>query len=309
MTIQTVTVFGATGEQGRHQPRELLKQGYNVRVVSRNLERLDHPDFEGTEKVVADFDDAASVDRALAGVDAIFYQVKSFVPPAVIVAQTETVRTAAAKAGVQLIIVNSSMWAPDEPSDKAQSEWVLSDCVYAMEETMMAGSVPVIVLRPTLFMSNLLGPWVADSLRNGVYRYCHKPNLLADWICLEDVAQFMVAALKKPEFAGQKIMIGGPDRLRTLEMVELIGKAIETDLRFEYVPPRAFAEEFWNVAGAMLMLPHDEFVENFARFYTMNNEDPRSPFQADVEAALELFPEVTLTSMRDWAARQNWSAS
>lgn len=309
MTIETVTVFGATGMQGRHQPRELLKHGYKVRVVSRKLERLDHPDFEGTEKLAANFDDAASVDRALVGADAIFYQVQSFVPPAVIMAQTETVRRAAANAGVQLIIVNSSMWAPDEPSGKAQSDWLLSDCVYSMEETMRAGSIPVIVFRPTLFMSNLHGPWVKNSLRNGVYRYCHKPDLLADWICLEDVAQFMVAALKKPELAGRKIMIGGPDRLRTLDMVELIGKAMGTELRFEYVPPRAFAEEFWNVAGAMLGLSHDEFVENFGGFYTMNNEDPRAPFQADVEAALELFPEVKLTSMHEWAARQDWSVA
>ena len=36
-------------------------------------------------------------------------------------------------------------------------------------------------------------------------------------------------------------------------------------------------------------------------------EDPRHPFQADVKAALELFPEVKLTSMREWAARQDWS--
>lgn len=35
MSIQKVIVFGATGMQGRQQPRELLKRGYQVRVVSR----------------------------------------------------------------------------------------------------------------------------------------------------------------------------------------------------------------------------------------------------------------------------------
>lgn len=302
MTIQTVIVFGATGTQGRQQPRELLKHGYKVRVVSRKPDQLNGPDFDGTEKMVADYDDPASIDRAMEGVDAVFYQAQSFIDPQRINQQTETVRKAAEKAGVQLIIVNSSMWAPDEPSGQSQFDGVLS-----MEETMHAGSIPVIVFRPTLFMSNLHGDWVKDNLRRGLYRYCHKPDLLADWICLEDVAQFMVAALKKPELAGRKIMIGGPDKFRTLDVVKLVGEAMGKELRFKYVTPRDFGEEFWSLWGASSGLEHDEFVDSFDSFYTMNNEDPRHPFQANVKAALELFPEVKLTPMREWAARQDWS--
>lgn len=302
MTIETVIVFGATGMQGRQQPRELLKNGYNVKVVSRKLELLDGPDFDSTQKIVADYNDPDSIDRAVEGADAVFYQAQSFLDPALIQAQTETVRKAAEKAGVQLIIVNSSMWAPDEPSGQSQF-----DCVLSMEEAMRDGSIPVIVFRPTLFMSNLHGDWVKNNLRNGLYRYSHPSDLLADWICLEDVAQFMVAALKKPELAGRKIMIGGPDRLRTRDVVELVGQAMGKELRFEYVPPRDFAEEFWNLWGASSGMTHDEFVDNFDSFYTMNIEDPRRPFEADLKATQVLFPEVKLTSMRDWAARQDWS--
>lgn len=302
MAIEKVIVFGATGMQGRQQPRELLKHGYKVRVVSRKLELLDGPDFEGTEKVIADYDDPASIDAAVQGMDAIFYQAQSMGDVERCNRQTETVRKAAEKAGVQLIIVNSSMWAPDEPCGQYNFDGVLS-----MEETMRAGPIPVIVFRPTLFMSNLHGDWVKDNLRKGLYRYCHKPDLASDWICLEDVAQFMVAALKKPELAGRKIGIGGPDRLTTLQVVDLVGEAMGKKLRFEHVTPRQFGEEFWNLWGDKMGISHEAFVDGFDSFYTMNNEDPRKPFQADVKAALELFPEVKLTTMRDWAARQDWS--
>ena len=47
-------------------------------------------------------------------------------------------------------------------------------------------------------------------------------------------------------------------------------------------------------------------MDGFDSFYTMNNEDPRHPFQADVKAALKLLP-IKLTDMRTWAARQDWS--
>jgi NAD(P)H dehydrogenase (quinone) len=95
MAIEKVIVFGATGMQGRQQPRELLKHGYKVRVVSRKLEQLDGPDFEGTEKMVADYDDPASIERAVEGVDAIFYQAQSMGDVERCDRQTETVRKAA----------------------------------------------------------------------------------------------------------------------------------------------------------------------------------------------------------------------
>ena len=302
MTIGTVIVFGATGMQGRQQPRELLKHGYKVRVVSRKLEQLDGPDFEGTAKMLADYDDPASIAAAMQGVDAVFYQAQSMGDVERCNRQTETVRKAAEQAGVELIVVNSSMWAPDEPCGQYNFDGVL-----AMEEVMRAGTVPVITFRPTLFMSNLHGDWVKDNLRKGLYRYCHKPDLASDWICLEDVAQFMVAALKHPELAGRKIGIGGPDRLTTLDVVDLVGKAMGHKLRFEHVTPRQFGEEFWDLWGNITGLTHDQFVDGFDSFYTMNNDDPRKPFQANVKAALDLFPEVRLTSMRDWVARQDWS--
>lgn len=302
MTIEKVIVFGATGMQGRKQPRELIKHGYTVRVTSRMLEQLDEPDFAGADKITANYDDPASIDAALEGMDAIFYQAQSMGDVDRCNRQTETVRKAAEKAGVQLIIVNSSMWAPDEPCGQYTFDGVLS-----MEETMRAGPIPVITFRPTLFMSNLHGDWVKDNLRKGLYRYCHNPDLASDWMCLEDVAQFMVAALRKPELAGSKISIGGPNRLTTLQVVDLVGKAMGKQLRFEHVTPRQFGEEFWDLWGSKMGISHQAFVDGFDSFYTMNNEDPRKPFQADVKAALELFPEVRLTTMVDWAARQDWS--
>ena len=210
-------VFGATGMQGRQQPRELLSQGCARRQSKAGA--ACRPDFDGAEKMIADYEDPASIDAAIESVDAIFYQAQSMGDVERCNRQTETVRKAAEKAGVELIVVNSSMWAPDEPCGQYNFDGVLS-----MEEIMRAGPIPVVVFRPTLFMSNLHGDRIKDNLRKGLYRYCHKPDLASDWICLEDVAQFMVAALKKPELAGRKIGIGGADRLTTLEVVDLVGE-------------------------------------------------------------------------------------
>lgn len=302
MAIKSVVVFGATGTQGRPQVRELVAQGYKARAVSRKAALLDHPDFDGAEKVVADYDDIASIESAVQGVEAIFYQAQSMGDAERVVRQTEVVRKAAEKAGVRIIVVNSSMKVPAEPAEQ-----YTFDGVIAMENAMRDGPIPVIVFRPTLFMSNLHGDWIKNNLRKGLYRYCHKPDLAADWICLEDVAQFMVAALDRPELTGRKIPIGGPNRLRTLEVVDLVGEAMGKTMTFEQITPRQFGEEFWELWGPSTGLTHEEFVDRFDTFYQMNNDHPGQPFQADVKAAQQLFPTVKLTDMRNWASRQDWS--
>lgn len=225
----------------------MVAQSYRVKAVSRDAPSLQHPDFAGAEHVRADYGDTASLDAALSGVDAIFYQGYSVGDVGLFNRQAESVRKAAERAGIKLIVVNSSMWAPDEPVGQYYFDGKL-----AMEETMRAGPIPVIVFRPTLFMSNLLGDWIKPNLMNkGLYRYAHRLDLQADWICLEDVAKFMVAALHRPDLAGRKISIGGPERLRTADVIQILSAALGKELTYEYVTPRQFGEEFYNLWGTL----------------------------------------------------------
>jgi len=301
MDIRTVIVFGATGAQGRPQVKELIKQGYNVKAVSRDANSLAHADFAGAEHVRADYENVVQLQSAMEYVDAVFFQAPSMGAVDRVNRYAAAVRDAAKHAGVQLIIVNSSMWAPDEPIGQ-----VTFDGVLAMEEIFRAGDVPVIVFRPTLFMSNLHGDWIKPNLRKGIYRYAHKPDLESDWIALEDVARFMVAALKRPDLIGRKIHIGGPQRLKTADVVAILSDAIGRSLDYQYVTPRQFGEEFFELWGPGTGLQREDFVSGFDTFYTFNNEAPQKPFQADVQAALALIP-IELTDMRSWAKRQDWN--
>jgi uncharacterized protein YbjT (DUF2867 family) len=301
MDIKTVIVFGATGTQGRPQVKELVRQGYSVKAVSRDPKSLEHEDFAGAEHVRADYENMAQLESTLEHVDAVFFQAPSMGAVERVNRYAAAVRDAAKQAGVQLIVVNSSMWAPDEPIGQ-----VTFDGVLAMEEVFRAGEVPVIVFRPTLFMSNLHGDWIKPNLRKGIYRYAHKPDLEADWIALEDVAKFMVAALKRPDLIGRKIHIGGPQRLKTADVVAILSNAMGRTLDYQYVTPRQFGEEFFDLWGPSTGLRREDFVNGFDTFYTFNNAAPQKPFQADVKLALALIP-IELTDMRTWAKGQDWS--
>lgn len=300
MKIETIIVFGATGFQGRPQVREALSQGYKVKAVSRDPKLLEQEAVLGAVVVRADYEDPASLDAALAGVDAVLFQAPSMGDVSRLAGQCRNLAEAVKRSGVQLFVLNSSMWAPDEPVGQ-----VTFDGVLGMEELFRSYGFPVITFRPTLFMNNLLGDWIKPTLQEGIYRYAHKPDLASDWICLEDVAKFMVAALKRPDLVGRKIHIGGPERLTTLEVIDIISKALGRPLRYDYVTPRQFGELFYDLWGQGTGSSHKDFVDGFDSFYTFNNEAPQKPFQADVQAALKLIP-VELTDMRTWASRQKW---
>jgi uncharacterized protein YbjT (DUF2867 family) len=300
MNAEKIIVFGATGFQGRPQVREALSQGYKVKAVSRDPTLLKQEAELGAEVVRADYDDPTSLDAALSGVDAVLFQAPSMGDVLRLAGQCRKLGDAVARSKVRLFVLNSSMWAPDAPIGQ-----VTFDGVLGMEELFRAYDFPVITFRPTLFMNNLLGAWIKPNLQKGVYRYAHKPDLESDWICLEDVAKFMVAALKRPDLQGRKIHIGGPQRLKTWEVIDIISSVMGRALQYEYVTPRQFGELFYQLWGSTTGSDRTDFVDGFDSFYTFNNEAPERPFQADVKAALSLIP-VELTDMRTWASRQKW---
>ena len=71
--MSTVSVVGATGRQGLAQVKQLLKQGYDVRALSRS----DAPDLgEFTHKVrtrYLDIEDKSSIEAAIEGSQFVFY--------------------------------------------------------------------------------------------------------------------------------------------------------------------------------------------------------------------------------------------
>ena len=297
-----IIIFGATGAQGQPQVREAQRQGHHVRVATRNPVRFAGPELKGVEAVTVDYDYPASLDAALKGIEAVAIQVPSFVDPMRLKMQCDNLVAAFKRSSVQLVVFNSAMWAPDAPCGEPVYDGVLQT-----EELIRSSGLPTIVFRPTVFMNNLLGPWVKPVIvKEGVYRYTHKPGLASDWICHEDLAKFMIAALKRLDLAGRKIYVGGPERLTTMQVVDILSETLGKKIGFEYQTPRVFAESFYDAWGFSSGIPRELYVGAFDSFYTFNNDAPQKPFQADVKAALELIP-LQLTDMRTWAKAQDWS--
>jgi len=302
MAIRTVTVFGASARQGQAQVRQLLQQGFQPRAVTRQKDIFSGPDYRGATVVEADYDDVASLDKACAQADAVFYQSAQLAGRDQILQQSINVAEAAKRAGVKRFVLNSTMWAPDKPCGQP-----LYDSVLEIENAVAARQLPLVVFRPVLFMDNLLSGYCKPSIiRESLYAYPQKPGLKMDYISLDDVGRFMIEGLRRDDLLGDRIRIGGPETLTPEEVVTILSEVLGRPIRHEYVTPRDFGHRFYEVAASALPIPRDAYVAFFDSFYTFNNESPHQPFRCDMREVLQRIP-LKLMTMREWAPRQDWT--
>lgn len=298
---KTVAVLCASSRMGQAQIRELLAQGHSPRAISRSRDIFARDEFRGTEVVSADFSDVDALQAAFTGVDAILSAIPSLAgekSPE----YAQNLVTAVKQAGVRRIIHNSMMWAPDEPCGEP-----FYDAVLGLENIIVGSGLDVTIFRPVLFMDNLLTRFAKPNLVNrGLYRYCQRPGLLANWIAMDDVAKFMVAALKQDDLIGRRIAIGGAERLAVEEVVQILSDTLKRPITYEYEDPYEWGARVHSEVGLGALMPRDVYAQAMGSFYTFNNESPHRPFEVDMRPVLEQIPVRTIT-LREWAAKQDWS--
>lgn len=300
--IRKVAVFGASSRMGLAQVQELQAAGYVPRAVTRQPHVFADPAHAGLDVMPADFDNPASLDAVLAGMDAVLFQAPSFGEPPDVRRQCGHVRDAALRAGVKRFIFNTTTWIPDHPP--CGEPWY--DHMRAVEDMLAGSALPITVVRPVLLMDNLLTLFARPALvEEGVFRYCHPPGMKASWIASEDIARIMVALLDRPDMIGERLMLGGPETLATEQTIAILGEAIGRPIRHDYVPPRAFGELMHARTGG-LFADAKAFADHFDSFYGFSIRSPLRPFEVDMGPLLARLP-VPLTTLREWAHRQDWS--
>lgn len=298
--LKTVTVFGASGRQGLAQVRKLLADGYRVRAVTRG-DAFEGPEWFGMQVRAADYKDRGSLEKACEGADAVFYTSVAFSEQSKGLRFAKAVGEAAKAAGVKRLVFNTSSWVPNSPVGQAGYDGRL-----AMENALEASGPPLVVFRPVLFMDNLLTGWARPFIvRDGEFVYAHRPDLQADWICLDDVAAFMTHALTRDDLVGQRIIIGGPERLTPTIMADTLSEVLGKPIRYRAITPKEFGALLYTLFEDKTDVPRDAYVAHLDDFYQFNNSSQIEPFKADMEAVRRTI-DLPLTPFRDWAARQDW---
>jgi NAD(P)H dehydrogenase (quinone) len=146
----TVAVVGATGNTGRAVVKELRALGHNPVCIVRNADKARDVLGADAKTAVAELADRAALEKALTGVESVFV-VTGHNPG--MVEQQNNVLDAALGAGVKhLVRVGGGRSVA-----KADSESVVGRGHAAIEERLKSSGIGWVILRPGLFMQNVLG--------------------------------------------------------------------------------------------------------------------------------------------------------
>ena len=78
--MKTILVIGASGFIGGHLARQLLREGYVVRCLARKPAKMAALAEAGCQLIPGDITDGASLQRAVAGVDAVYVSIQTLGP-------------------------------------------------------------------------------------------------------------------------------------------------------------------------------------------------------------------------------------
>jgi uncharacterized protein YbjT (DUF2867 family) len=226
-----ILVTGATGYVGGRLVPRLLDAGYHVRCLARDPQRLDGRSWQSQVEIVeGDALDASSLAQALRGVEAAYYLIHGMrggrLNAEHDLQMAHNFAKAAEAEGIRRLLYLGELVDPAaELSPYLRSR---HETGYALRQS----GVPVTEFRAGMIIGS--GSALFEMIR---YLTEREPVLVcpawfysvAQPIAIQDVVDYLVSALEKPESRGKLLEVGGPTRLTYAEM--LLGYAKERRLK------------------------------------------------------------------------------
>ncbi len=232
-----VLLTGATGYIGGRLLRLLEEQEYRVRCLARRPEAVRRTTNTSTEVVAGDVLDRASLDDALRGMEAAFYLVHSmgssgsFVEADRLAARNFA--EAAKACGVKRIIYVGGLGSDDE----ALSPHLRSR--HEVGRILRESGVPVLEFRASIVIGS--GSLSFEMIRALVERlpFMIAPRwvgVMAQPIAIDDLLQYLLAALRLPVSQYAVYEIGGADRVSYADIMREYGRQRGVRIRMLPVP-------------------------------------------------------------------------
>jgi len=292
----TFLVCGATGAQGSAVVRAALEAGCKVRVLLRPVTA--NPFGDAVEVARGDFDEPGSLVRAAAGTDGVYLVLPTGA------ASTQRLRwacnliDATVRAGAGRLVFNTSAPGVDHITGVA-----VLDNRLEIERYLQDAPIPSVVLRTTVSMDALTGPWTAPAIVNqGVFAAVLPPHQPVSWISWDEAARLAVAALCDPALAARKpiLQTGGKRALSCAEIVDVLGGVLGRRIGYLQLSLADFET-------ALMMSFGRERSREIARYYAWVTDPANgNPLDVDLAPLRGQLP-MPQQEFADWARQVPWT--
>ncbi len=282
-----IVVTTPTGQIGRHVVRHCLDRGEPVRVIARDPSHLPGEIGDRVEVMRGSHGDAAVVDEALAGADALFW----LVPPdprtaSVEAAYLDFTRPACAaisRFGVARVVDVKALARGTRWEERAG----LATVSQRMDELIAATGVALRSLAAPAFMDNMKMQ-LQSILKEGVFFGPIDADRPMPQIAASDIGAVAARLLSDRSWSGQAdVPLLGPEDLSFNDMAAIMADVLGRPVRYQQVPFDAFEAQLGERGMSAA------FVRGFVDMMRAKNEglDNALPRTADA---------TTPTTFRQW---------
>ena len=282
-----ILVTGATGRQGGATARELLARGHKVRAMTRRPDSHEAKDLQklGAEIRAGDFDDAASLERAMAGAWGVFAMQNTWVAGVEREEeQGKRLAEVARRAGVHHYVYTSVGSAHRRTGiphfdNKARVE----------EKVRTLGFPSWTIMRPVFFMENLVSPWFLPAIQQGQLAVGIQPGTVLQMIAVRDIGKHGARAFERhAELNGRAFDIAG-DQLTMPDTAKIVSRAMSKPVEF-------------------VRVPIEQIRAYSADYATMLEWFDRVGYDVDIQAVARETG-IRPTTFSNWAATAGWSGT
>ena len=225
-------VIGASGFVGRHLAQALLADGRTVRCLARDVTRIQDLADAGCEVVRGDLLDAASVEKALEGVQAAYICIHTLSPQGANASRQDfmgvettglqnIVRACEMHGVRRLIYVTAIGTSPDAPSAWLRGRW-------GTEQFLFNSGLNVSVIRPGMIVGR--GGTGFEAVLGGAKRPVAiglgSGQQKMRTVAVADLAYYLVGVLDDPRTFGCAYDVGSDDVLTTDQMIDIAAECL-----------------------------------------------------------------------------------
>lgn len=242
-----IVVTGANGKLGRLVAAELEKKVKPAEVIlgSREPEKLSDFAAKGFRIARADFDDAASLEKAFAGADTVLI-ISGDAPNDVRIRQHRAAIDAAKKVGAGRVVYTSFT----NPSEK--SLFPFGEIHGDTEAYLKASGIPFTILRNNQYAENLANG-LAHAKQTGTLAQPGAKGKVA-FITRADIAAAIAGALTQDGHAGKTYELTGPEAADLFQIAAALSAGLGKPVQAVDADPKDFEKLFTSMGMPPFMV-------------------------------------------------------